>query len=59
MPACSSKNESNNRICGSLLYKCKNCGAVGCHINGCKNQKFRNGTCMACGRAGTMEPLKW
>lgn len=58
MPACMNKNESTNRICGSLLYKCKNCGAVGCHINGCRNQKFKSGICTSCGKAGTMEPLR-
>lgn len=37
-------------LCYKQVYKCKNCGAVGCDREGCHNQEFdwTDGRCMRC-----------
>ncbi len=40
---------NGTRKCGAVLWRCKKCGAVGCLIDGCTQQKFHNGRCMKCG----------
>ncbi len=37
---------------GQCVYKCKNCGAVGCDSNDCTNRNFWGGKCLKCGRSG-------
>ena len=46
--------------CGSLVYKCKKCGSVGCDQlsdGKCTNQNFTSGKCMSCGAVGQKEMI--
>lgn len=43
--------------CGTFVYKCSNCGTVGCDKKGCSNQKFDGGKCLACGKIGTKKHI--
>jgi hypothetical protein len=51
----------DRHYCGAHLYRCKNCGNVGCQQNQagtCIIQGFSGlGKCLACGETGTREAL--
>ncbi|SEN70929.1 hypothetical protein SAMN05216325_1393 [Nitrosomonas marina] len=51
-------SNDNKRICHHTLYRCKNCGNIGCDFNyviGCSSQGFLNGKCIICGESGQIE----
>jgi hypothetical protein len=58
MPSCQGTRDGH--YCGSHLYRCKNCGKVGCQHNQagtCTNQGFSGGgKCLSCGKTGQREP---
>jgi len=48
----------HSHTCGSVLYRCKSCGNVGCDQGTkgtCSNQAFTGGKCMKCGKSGQKE----
>jgi hypothetical protein len=56
MPYCQGTRNGHN--CASHLYRCRNCGKVGCLHNQagtCTNQGFAAGKCLTCGKSGTRE----
>ena len=55
--ACHGSVPNKSNICGSLVFRCTKCGAVGCTKNGCSNQKFKDGQCMSCGSHGTKKEV--
>ncbi len=51
----------NKATCIGVLYRCKNCGNVGCERGGqneCTNQAFRSGKCLKCGSIGHRETFR-
>jgi len=49
MAACQGKRGTGK--CGSMLYRCKSCGNVGCVNEGCTNVGFKGGSrCVKCGK---------
>jgi len=52
MALCPAKKK-NGQPCHQVVYRCTNCGAVGCDNRDCGNQKFASGgQCMSCGKLG-------
>jgi hypothetical protein len=43
--------DGNGGIHGQGVYKCKNCGAVGCDSRDCTNRNFYSGKCLKCGKS--------
>ena len=41
--------KTNGMMCGSMVYRCPNCGAIGCAREGCRNQNWVNFRCAQCG----------
>jgi hypothetical protein len=40
--------------CNALVYRCEECGAVGCRNNDCSSQNFKpDGRCMKCDAVAT------
>ena len=37
------------RVCGTVLWRCNDCGTMGCLNDNCARQNFPNGRCNACG----------
>ena len=50
MATCPGRRNGSN--CGvSQVYRCKNCGSVGCTAPGCTNQNFDvSSRCLKCGK---------
>jgi hypothetical protein len=60
MASCQGRRDGHT--CQDYVYRCTNCGAVGCSHNDrnrCTNQAFaQGGVCQKCGKSGTKEPVK-
>jgi len=54
MALCPGKR-GNGRNCSGTVYRCKNCGSVGCENRDCSNQKFEILKCLSCGKFRTKE----
>ena len=53
--SCQGKRSNRTGKCGSIVYRCKHCGSVGCDHSKqqtCSNQLFYNAKCLKCGKAG-------
>ena len=55
MASCPGKRIKGNTTCAVPVYKCKNCGSVGCrqgNAGTCSNQCFAGDKCLKCGKTG-------
>lgn len=55
MATCPGSRTKQHNRCGSLVYKCKACGSVGCEQSqsgACSDQGFMGGKCLGCGKYG-------
>jgi hypothetical protein len=60
MATCDGKRTQAHNRCGSPVYRCKSCKAVGCEQgqqNVCGNEVFMGGKCLRCGKHGQKEKV--
>lgn len=58
---CDGVRTSSQECCGSLLYRCKDCGHQGCNQGAdgqCSKQAFKSARCKSCNKIGTNRMVK-
>jgi len=58
---CDGVRTATNECCGSLLYRCKDCSALGCNQGAdgqCSKQAFKSARCKTCNKIGSNRLVK-
>lgn len=58
---CDGIRTANNQTCGSPVFRCKDCGHMGCNQgseNVCSKQGFRTARCKSCNKLGSNRLVK-
>ena len=58
---CKGIRTASQSECDSPLYRCKDCGNLGCNQgpeNACSHQAFRAARCRKCSKLGSQRPVK-